>query len=103
MSRRRLKKYKRRPKKLKQSIPPPASATAAAANSGDASPLQMEKDDALAIDAAENEGLPVVGLGDEKPGQAKKVEIIPIQGAAKNATPPILNTTDSSEEELKRA
>lgn len=103
MSSRRLKKHKRRPKKVKQTTPAHASAIARAANTGDASQLQMEKENVLAIDAAENEGLPVVGVGDEKPGQVEKAEIIPIRPPKTNASAPLLNATDTSEEELKRA
>lgn len=33
----------------------------------DAKQSQVEKEEAAAVGAAENEGLPVVGLGDEKP------------------------------------
>jgi hypothetical protein len=41
-----------------------------------------DKGNVVAIDAAENEGLPVVGLGDEKPRLPGKAEVVVIKSAA---------------------
>lgn len=43
---------------------------------------QPDKGNVVAIDAAENEGLPIVGLGDEKPRLPGKAEVVVIKSAA---------------------
>ena len=50
---------------------------------------EPDKGDVVAIDAAENEGLPVVGLGDEKPRLPGKGEVVVINSAAQNDSLPL--------------
>lgn len=50
---------------------------------------EPDKGNVVAIDAAENEGLPVVGLGDEKPMLPGKAEGVVINSAAQNDALPL--------------
>jgi hypothetical protein len=50
---------------------------------------EPDKGNVAAIDAAENEGLPVVGLGDEKPMLPDKAELVVINSAAQNDSLPL--------------
>jgi hypothetical protein len=59
----------------------------------------LEKDNLLAIDAAENEGLHVVGLSDEKSPLDEVESSIPVQLAAANGFP-LLRATDASKRKL---
>ena len=64
---------------------------------------QLEKQNVVAIDAAENEGLPVVGLGDEKPRQPDKAKPVVTESAANNGLLPVLHSMDTSENKRKQA
>ena len=61
---------------------------------------KLAKENAVALSAAENEGLPVVGLGDEKPDQQERAKVIEITPAT-NVKP--IPVTDISETERKLA
>ena len=57
---------------------------------------QLEKQNVVTIDAAENEGLPVVGLRDEKPKQPDKAKAVVAKSAANNGLLPVLHSMDTS-------
>jgi hypothetical protein len=52
---------------------------------------QREKENTIAIDAAENEGLPVVGLGDERPNWSDKAKAVVAKAPAKKGSGPVVN------------
>ena len=54
---------------------------------------QREKENTIAIDAAENEGLPVVGLGDERPNWSDKAKAVVNKAPAKKGSGPVVNAT----------
>jgi hypothetical protein len=60
----------------------------------------LAKENAVALNAAENEGLPVVSLGDEKPDQLERAKVIKITPAT-NVKP--IPVTDISETDRKLA
>ena len=61
---------------------------------------KLAKENTMALSAAENEGLPSVGLGDEKPEQADRATVIEITPATNMKPVPV---TDISETERKLA
>jgi len=61
---------------------------------------KLAKENAVALSAAENEGLPVVSLGDEKPDQPDRARVIEITPATNVKPTPV---TDISETERKLA
>ena len=61
---------------------------------------KLAKENATALSAAENEGLPVVGLGDEKPDHQDRARVIEITPPT-NVTP--VPVTDISDTERKLA
>lgn len=61
---------------------------------------ELEKENAVALSAAENEGLPVVSLGDEKSGQPGRTDVIEITPAT-NVKP--ISVTDISDIKRKQA
>jgi hypothetical protein len=63
------------------------------AKNGGQQDSQREKENTVAIDAAENEGLPVVGLGDERPNWSDKAKAVATNAPAKKGAGPVLNAT----------
>jgi len=61
---------------------------------------KLAKENAVALSAAENEGLPVVGLGDEKPAPPDLGKVIEITSATDVSVIPV---TDISDVKRKRA
>ena len=55
---------------------------------------KLAKENAVALSAAENEGLPVVGLGDEKPAPSDLGKIIEITPATHDPVIPVIDISD---------
>lgn len=70
---------------------------------GEAKQGEAEKENVVAIDAAENEGLPVVGLGDEELGEASEAKVVVIKPAANDSSLSLFETLDARESKRKQA